>query len=178
MQCVVNGSPSPVGLVGGYIQLYNYSLINVNLGGLGSSGAPGPIGPQGPMGNTGHSIFQNTGVSVTGYSTINVSGSSFDSWNIGIVNPANTINILSQGISTGQTFIIKVTNTGTYSDYSDGINPLLYWQIDGSIPVKWPNSVPAPGPNPQTASLYTFLRFPSTGSQPLIFSTFSVNYPN
>lgn len=179
MQCVINSTPSPVGTVGGFIQLWNYSLITVNLGGIGSSGAPGPTGPQGPMGNTGHSIFQNTTANVAGYSTINVSGSSFDSWNIGIVNPANTINLISLGINTGQTFIIKVTNTGGYSDYSDGINPLLYWQIDGAVPVKWPNGVPAPGPNPSTASIYTFIRFPNTGgTSPLIFSTFSTNYPN
>jgi hypothetical protein len=178
IQCVVNSSPAPAGLVGGYIQLYNYSIVSVNLGGLGSSGAVGPQGIQGVPGNTGHSIFVGTGFNVGGYSTTNISGNNFDSWNIGIGYPDNTINIISSTISTGQTIIIRVQNSGTYSDYSDGINPLLYWSVDNVGSVKFPNNVPAPGPNPNTTSIYTLVRLLNfTGTNPLIYCTYSVNYP-
>ena len=59
MQCVVNSSPAPAGLSGGYIQLWNYSLIDVNLGGLGSPGVQGPTGV-GLPGTGAYSTFQNS----------------------------------------------------------------------------------------------------------------------
>lgn len=178
LQCVVSNTPSPAGLVSSYIQLYNYSLIDTNLGGLGSSGAIGPVGPQGPMGNTGHSIFINTSSNMSAYSTTNINPGSFDSWNLGISGEAQTINIQSAAFATGQTLIIKVRNTGVFSDgdYSNHSYPLLFWQLDGSSGIRFPNNVPAPAPDPNTSSVYTFIRFPNQTGVPLVLCTFSTNY--
>lgn len=179
IQFVVNTTPSPIGLNGGFVEFFNYSLINVNLGGLGSSGAIGPQGIQGPMGNTGHSIFQNTTVNMPGNSITNINPGSFDSWNLGFSGDANTINFFSSGFATGQTVILKIRNTGSFSDdsFDNHSNPLLYWQLDSASGIQFPYGIPPSAPNPNTSSIYTFLRFPNQGVNPLIFCTYSLNYP-
>ena len=176
MQCVVNSNPSPVGMVGGYNQLYNYSLIDMNLGGLGSSGAIGPQGIQGPMGNTGYAIFQNTFSHLSPNDTTTVNPGSYDSWNFDFTGEYNTINILSNTFSTGQTLIIKVRNTGSLNATE---NSLLFWQVNSSGNVlKFPYNIPPPAPDPNNASIYTFLRFVDENNLPSIYCTFSANYPD
>jgi hypothetical protein len=177
IQCVANQNPSPAGLVGGQIQLYNYSLIDVNLGGLGSSGAVGPIGPQGLQGNTGYSIFQNSSlISLPGNSGITINPGTYDSWNFTFTGLQNTIDFYYPGFATGQTVIIKIKNTGNYYVGGD-INPAPDSLIVWDSAVSFPYQAPAPAPNPGYTALYTFIRFPTTGSIPLILSTFSYNYP-
>lgn len=181
IQCLINATPSPVGMVSGQNQIYNYSLIDMNLGGLGSSGAIGPVGPQGPMGNTGYSIFINTGLDLTPNGTTNLNPGSFDSWNFNLTGAANTINISANTFSTGQTLLVKVRNTGSlFADVSLNPTPdeLIYWQLNGSGLIKFPYNVPAPAPDPNSSSVYTFVRFPDQNNLPLVLCTFSTNYPD
>lgn len=172
VQLVANQSPSPAGMVGGYIQLYNYSLIDMNLGGLGSPGPIGPTGPTGSKGDTGHYIFTNNAVSglAGGGQTIYINPSQYDSLNYTIVNANNIINFDHSNFSTGQTVLIKIKNIGSLTN--DNIDQLIIW--DGEV--SFPYGVTAPAPNPSTSSIYTFIRFPDETGAPRIFCTYSLNY--
>ncbi len=178
MSALVSDSPQPLGMVGGLIQWDAYNLLNVNLGGLGSSGAMGisgasVTGATGARGDTGNPIFVINGAMsglVQGTNTLRFNA--YDTWNLYITGHSNTIDLDYSTISTGQTLMMRIFNSGDASNTNTQISPLIIWD---SL-IKWPYNTSAPMSNPTQSSLYTLIRFPNQGGVPVMFGTYSMGY--
>jgi hypothetical protein len=178
IKVVINGSPyPPVGTSGGYTYWNQYSLMNLNLGGLGSqgisgaSGAQGPIGPQGIAGNTGYPIFRvsPTVSGLVGGATNTIACSSYSALDLSLVDDATTIAFNPAYISSGQTVQLKIKNN---SSKRNDEYTLIYWDTT----IKFPYNVTAPGPNPTETSIYTFVRWADVAAIPQYYCTYTLNY--
>lgn len=173
---VVADSPAPLGTVLGQIQFDSYNLINLNLGGLGSSGAmgiSGAVGTQGIKGDTGNPIFViNNPMSglVAGTNTLRFN--QYDVLNLYITGHSNILNLDYTTISTGQTLMLRIYNSGSAENVNTQISPLIIWDSY----IEWPYSVSSPMSNPNQSSLYTLLRFPNQNNNPVVFGTYSMGY--
>ena len=177
MQCVVNSNPPPVGTSGGYIQLWNYSLIDMNLGGLGSPGVQGPTGAQGTPGTGAYSTFQNSNfIYLPGNSGITLNPALHNCWNLVFTGLNNTINLNYSTFYTGATVLIKLSNSGNYfnnASLNPSDDPEMIWDPAMYFPYGTPF-----GADPGTSTLFTLLRVPdmTTGLSPTILVTYASNY--
>ncbi len=176
ISCVMLDTPAPLGTVGGYVKLGQYAQLEVNLGGLGSPGATGPTGetgPQGAKGDTGNPIFMiNAPASgLIANQTYNLGFNTYDAWNLYFTGEGHIINFNYDAFSTGQTVQLAIYNSGSLNNNNPV--PLISW--DGSV--KFPYNTTAPFPNPNTVSIYTFLRYPDwhNGNR-RVFCTYASNY--
>jgi hypothetical protein len=168
---VVSDTPSPLGMVGNEVLWHQYNEVDVNLGGLGSSGAQGPIGPAGPRGDTGNSVFvinhPTSGIR-TGNNLIHTN--QYDGFDLHITGLNNIVLFDYNTFATGQTILLRIANSGVGTN--NDILPLITW---GTGEIKFPYGVQAPGPEPNTACMYTLVRYPDA---PFIrvFCTYSMQY--
>jgi collagen type VII alpha len=174
---IVADSPAPLGASGisQTVLFDQYNIVEVNLGGLGStgpSGATGATGPQGTKGDTGNPIFVINSVSGLRQGTNTLSFLQYDGWNTYITGNSNLINFNYNTLSTGQTVLLRIYNSGAPDNINYGPTPLIQWDAD----IKFPNNITAPAPNPGTSSLYTILRFPDENGAKRVFCTYSINY--
>lgn len=180
LQFLVEPTPAAIGLAGSDVDWYNYATVSVNLGGLGSSGARGDTGIQGIQGlkgDTGNAVFSiNNPISgLKSGQSHSLRMNTYDAWNLYITGANNTINFDYTTISTGQTFIMRIRNSGNPSLASlDNTNPIPLINWDTGI--YFPYETNAPAPNSGYTHIYSFLRYPDNGGQKVVFCTYSVNY--
>lgn len=175
MQFVVQNSPYvPVGTSGGHIHWTQFSVIDTNLGGLGSPGPTGPSGAQGIRGDTGYSTFRVSPYSgIPSGATVFLNLNQYDAWNLYITGAEHKIYFNSGSFGTGQTVLIKIKNSGSFSNTTEP--KVIYWDSG----VVFPYGMDAPAPEPNYTNIYTFVRFPTIGDgSRSIYCTYSVNYSN
>ncbi len=128
---------------------------------------------QGVKGDTGNPLFViNNPMSglVAGVNTLKFN--QYDVLNLFITGHSNIINLDYSTISTGQTLMLRIFNSGDSNNVNTQISPLIIW--DSSI--EWPYSTSAAMSNPNQSSLYTLLRFPNQNGAPVLFGTYSMGY--
>jgi hypothetical protein len=177
---VQNTPYAPVGLNGSYMYWNQFNSIAMNLGGLGSPGPAGPIGPQGIQGpasnpNPIFTMSPSINVSSQTSNTVNINGNTYSAWVLTFNNYGNTVNFLSADFAVGETVQLNITNNSSYSNTE---YPLMAWTIDGNPGIHFPYGVSAPAPEPNTTSIYTFVRYPNDpiDDSPRIYCTYTLNY--
>jgi len=170
---VILDTPTPIGLVGGYVTLGSYATLNVNLGGLGSPGEiglTGPTGSGGLRGDTGTALFvinPLSGLFTNQTNTLNFN--TYDAWDLFFTG--YNCSLILNNLQTGQMGLLNVRHSGLIT-IDNNTSTILNWPAD----VYFPGNVTGPAPVYGLSSIFTLIRYSDKNGSRRIYCTYSSNY--